>query len=90
MMVLRATTASGGNITGAPTAYANAATVFIWPADRCTWTQEVGTGGIGYDIANALFWPGVGLNGGTPDALPLVNPELGFIGKSGRFVKITT
>lgn len=53
---------------------------YIWPADRCRWrvAQDIN----GYEIHNAQFYPG--------NAAPvnIANAELGYIGKSGRFVKI--
>ena len=62
----------------------------IFPADRCVWEQvDDATGG--YSITNASF---VGLTH-TPGATPaqgryilLTDAQLGFIGKSGRFVAI--
>ena len=53
----------------------------IFPADRCSWRQTTNTSG-GYDLADAQY-----LNGTT--LVSLNNAELGYIGKSGRFVKIT-
>ena len=74
MMVVRGTSNLGsGDLNG----------VNIHPADRCTWQQTAVPAG-GYAIDNALFWTG----GGTPENVPISNPELGFIGKSGRFVRI--
>ena len=59
----------------------------IYPADRCSWVQtyDGGTEGIGhYEINGGMFYPG---NAG---AVALGdNIELGFVGKSGRFVPIT-
>ena len=69
---------------------------YLFPADRCTWTQVATTTG-GYDIEDAVFWPGVGVHidgQGTPttanDGIRINNAELGYIGKSGRFVQITS
>ena len=59
-----------------------ATVVFNMPATHCTWAQVTNSTG-GYDINNAVFVHGEG----TETAI--VNPELGFIGKSGRFVQIT-
>jgi len=54
----------------------------IYPADRCTW--RVGPdGSSGYRIDQALFFDGVTAGGTT-----ILNPALGYIGKSGRFVEI--
>jgi hypothetical protein len=53
----------------------------IYPAHLCTWVQlETDSG---YTISSAGFY-------GTGSAQALVGPELGMIGKSGRFVRITT
>ena len=54
----------------------------IYPADMCTWYTAVSSEG-GYEIHNAQFWNGASA---TPTHIPF--PQLGFIGKSGRFVKI--
>ena len=54
----------------------------IYPADRCTWTQTQVGGTGGYVIATATFYPGNAVGSAITD------PELGFIGKSGRFVKV--
>ena len=56
----------------------------IFPADRCTWVQENAANGSGYDVTQAFFYSG------NDDPLPISSPELGYIGKSGRFVKITS
>jgi len=54
----------------------------IFPADRCTW--RVGPDGDrGYRIDQAVFYNGVAANG-----VPIADPALGYIGKSGRFVEI--
>ena len=71
----------------------NTTTDYIFPAAMCSWTQAVGADGVGYDITNVRFWPGsaVNLTGvQNADALPFATAELGFIGKTGRFVKMTT
>ena len=54
----------------------------IFPADRCTWNQLNEPSG-GYAIDGAFFWDGVSSAG-----VPIDNPRLGYIGKSGRFVEI--
>lgn len=52
----------------------------IYPADMCTWTQtEVENG---YTVTLANFY-------GTGTAVVINAPELGYIGKSGRFVKMS-
>ena len=58
------------------------AELLIYPADMCTWYTSVRAEG-GYEIHNAQFWNGAST---TPTHIPF--PELGYIGKSGRFVKI--
>ena len=54
----------------------------IYPADLCTWEQVDNGGFNGYDITNVLFY-------GTGTGVAKTGCELGFIGKSGRFVQIT-
>ena len=56
--------------------------VFHLPADRCVWTQVDNGGSAGYDIANARVFTATA-------EVAVSSPELGYIGKSGRFVKIT-
>jgi hypothetical protein len=52
----------------------------IYPADRCTWTQtEVDAG---YTITSASFYSATA-------TVAITAPELGYIGKSGRFVKMS-
>ena len=55
----------------------------IYPADRCSWVEAPASGG-GYSINTVLFYDGVSA-GAT-----VATPVLGFIGKSGRFVKISS
>lgn len=55
----------------------------IYPADRCTWRQEYREGS-GYSIIDGTFYQGAG----TIPSIPIIAAELGYIGKSGRFVKI--
>ena len=64
----------------------------IFPADRCVWEQVDDTTG-GYSIDNVAF---VGLThstvGGTNVTgryIQLTAAQLGYIGKSGRFVAIS-
>ena len=67
----------------------------IFPADRCTWAQSAqAAGDSNYSIENAVFYPGASVNnvlGITTAAthIPIGEPELGYIGKSGRFVGMT-
>ena len=53
----------------------------LYPADRCTWRQH-SLGARGYGAANVQFYPG------NAAAIDIVSAELGYIGKSGRFVEI--
>jgi len=53
----------------------------IFPADRCTWRTGP-DGDRGYRIDQAMFYPG------NAAAVPIIDPALGYIGKSGRFVEI--
>ena len=55
----------------------------IFPADRCTWIQGDAPGG-GYTLTSATFFNGVAAAG-----TPILDPTLGVIGKSGRFVALT-
>jgi len=57
----------------------------LYPADRCTWqTDYFGTQG-GYGINNAVFYTGNSDTGTT-----ILDPALGYIGKTGRFVEIAS
>ena len=62
---------------------ATGTTFNIFPADRCTWQQTYNSTGKYYSISNARFFG----NGTT--AVTLTSAELGYIGKTGRFVPIT-
>ena len=55
----------------------------IHPADRCTWSSAYSSTAEQYEITNAQFYPG------NAAAIAISNAELGFIGKSGRFVAIS-
>ncbi len=70
---------AGATITASFTA-TETADYTIYPADRCTWEQR--TDPTGYGIDDGVFYPG------NVVGVPLFDAELGFIGKSGRFVKI--
>ena len=67
----------------------------IFPADRCTWVQSVQTPpNSSYSIENAVFYPGASVDGvlGLTTAathVPINNPILGYISKTGRFVAMT-
>lgn len=66
----------------------SAQTGVIFPADRCVFTIVTNASG-GYTISQAAFH-GFSDPGTTnrDRAYSIANPELGFIGKSGRFVQI--
>lgn len=55
--------------------------VVLYPADRCTWRQFPSDQG--YLIDQAHFYDGT-----TAGGSPILEPALGYIGKSGRFVEI--
>ena len=80
-----------GQITSATEAAAlgiPANTNHIFPADRCVWTQNAAAGG-GYNITTVRYFPGVTLTGSTSNNHVVVDTaQLGYIGKSGRFVEI--
>jgi len=59
---------------------ANSSGDSYYPADRCTWRQDYD--GRNYIIHSASFYPG------NTTAVTLHSAELGYIGKSGRFVEI--
>lgn len=54
----------------------------IYPADNCSWKEAASSSGNGYTINTANHY-------GTGVAVAIADPVLGFIGKSGRFVKIS-
>ena len=64
-----------------------AGTVGIFPADRCVWTQGTVNNSQGYQdnytVVSAEFVAG------NATYVALTNPELGYIGKTGRFVGMT-
>lgn len=63
----------------------------IIPADRCTWIQDAYADGE-YSISDVVFYDGSTANGVALDISGGGgggSVELGFIGKSGRFVAIT-
>ena len=57
--------------------------VHNFPADRCVWSQSYNANTRQYVITSARFF------GNTAPGAPIQNAELGYIGKSGRFVAIT-
>ena len=82
MMVIRGSLATA--FQGIP-----ATQVHNFPADRCVWSQSyVGTENA-YRITGARFFGHGGGATNPPAAAVIQNAELGYIGKSGRFVPIT-
>ena len=66
----------------------------IFPADRCIWAQITTvdsdsnpTGG--YSIDDAAFIGLTHSSAGNGSYIPLTSAQLGYIGKSGRFVAIS-
>ena len=62
----------------------------LWPADKCSFESDNLTAG-GYAITNAAFYPGTSVVIGGESASAehtVLNPELGYLGKSGRFVQL--
>ena len=75
MMVIRGTIGTAANL--------------HWPADKCAWSESYSNGN--YEINDAFFYPGSVIQVGGETASGehrITNPSLGYIGKSGRFVKI--
>ena len=83
MMVIRGTATIRAAETGPPVVAALTITDGIFPADRCVWEQSQQMDTSNYEISNAHFVAGNGTYN------PIANPELGYIGKSGRFVGMT-
>ena len=89
MMVIRGTV----NITITNAGFASGDTR-IFPADRCVWSQVDDSTG-GYSIDNASFVGlthtpgGSGAGEATGRYVLLTDAQLGYIGKSGRFVAIS-
>ena len=54
-----------------------------FPADRCVWSQSYDANAREYTITGARFF------GNGASSAPISNAQLGYIGKSGRFVPIT-
>lgn len=86
MMMLRLTNNTGGTITIANTGVENGS-FKLFPADRCTWTTQYNATTRNYEITIAEFYPGNGNAASLNGTNRVV--ELGYIGKSGRFVEIT-
>lgn len=57
------------------------ATNTIYPAETCTWVQTEGQGG-GYDVTTVKTYI-------TGTEIAIAAAELGYLGKSGRFVKMS-
>ena len=77
MMVLRGSLAAAHQ--GIP---ANESHLF--PADKCVWGQIYDGTAREYQIQGAYFFSG------NVNAVQIQNPQLGYIGKSGRFVEIAS
>ena len=56
----------------------------IFPADKCVWGQIYNGSATEYQIQGAYFFSG------NVNAVQIQNPQLGYIGKSGRFVEIAS
>jgi len=54
----------------------------IYPADRCTWRQTYDNNSNEYLVYDATFYPG------NATGVTIDEAQLGYIGKSGRFVGI--
>lgn len=61
----------------------NNTTGVIYPADSCIWKEADATSGYGYTINTVKYY-------GTGTEVTVTTPVLGFIGKSGRFVQISS
>ena len=91
MYVLRGDiTISGTDRSGLP----DGTTTMIFPADRCIWAQSYNQTTSEYTISDAYFLPLTHSAGTAADDIgsfyPLANAQLGYIGKSGRFVEIAS
>ncbi len=62
----------------------------VFPADRCSWVTIDEAGSRGYAIENVVFYPGNTSEDGFVIPTAQAQVRLGFIGKSGRFVAIST
>ena len=61
----------------------------IFPADRCVWTTTPGVNGVGYLVSTVRFFPGAPITGAASNNHVVIgDAQLGYIGKSGRFVEI--
>ena len=80
MMVIRGTLAAAAHGITANTPH-------LFPADRCVWSQVAGVNRVGYQISTAFFFPGAGTGN---DGTVIQDAQLGYIGKSGRFVEIAS
>ena len=76
MMVIRGSLAAAHQ--GIP-----ATQIHLFPADKCVWGQTYDLN-VGYQTQGAYFFSG------NQDAVQIQNPQLGYIGKSGRFVEIAS
>ena len=78
MMVIRGTLSAAAH--GIP-----ANVPHIFPADRCVWNQTYNGTARQYFVSTAFFFSGAAAAGTV-----IVDPQLGYIGKSGRFVEIAS
>ena len=76
MMVIRGSLAAAHQ--GIP-----ATQIHLFPADKVVWGQTYDPN-VGYQTQGAYFFSG------NQDAVQIQNPQLGYIGKSGRFVEIAS
>ena len=60
-----------------------------YPADRCVWQTSQIPNRNGYEVHDVVFYTGATNATNAPVTIQLDDAELGYIGKSGRFVKIT-
>ena len=75
MMVIR------GNLSAAHQGIPSGET-HLFPADKCVWGQIYNGTTRQYEIQGAYFFSG------NVTAVQIQDPQLGYIGKSGRFVEI--
>jgi len=90
MMVLNVRNTTGSTITVASGIQIAANSSKVFPADRCIWDTSYTNGQ--YTVTNAELLLGASTTGNANGVVGLNGTgrivELGYIGKSGRFVKI--
>ena len=88
MMVIQVQNVSGGSVTIAGVDIPDGGNA-LFPADRCAWQFSYSQANTEYEIDSAVFF-----TGNLATGVPLVDTgrsaHLGYIGKSGRFVPITS